>query len=623
MPIILLMAVGYLLSSIFKVYYVTGRSTSSFAANFVHKTRAQASQCAHLGSYILSAAMVITSLSNPCSGKCEVSDTFSQFTPPILKEKIDMAESRIGPRLNNVSTTACSGLCVAEGELCVAFQVRNATEAMLSQCELLSTRSDVGTKTAEEWSVYNRMWECTESIKIYSTEMMVLSGLEAVTATSPKSGADGTYRIATDMLAGSRPVYVQDGNVTTDLFYMYWAPASAKPPSGAEICLPCRSDAGPCVVNNPEEAPCLPANSDTGACYVGSELRCNSQTCLPCATQSSGPCILGKAVCLTEAADGKCFTGTFKRCAAADAWIIVRGLNNIGVEDAGVAFLLGDATAVIPPPNISPQRWFYAEEGGGWKSHRDGANAIAINITTTAPSFTEDTSTTIMDTKVSTRTVPQCEQFTCVLHCEDSCGWDRLQGRCRAGLETSASERRERLGDCPPDAEVDSGVALGVGAALGSASFLAITAVILRRHRTSVQSARYAAVVRQSSQWVPAVPDTPRPQNSLYAGVFDTSPTYAEVGDPQHNNPDDNNNADFDNGEVTDYTGDAYTEPETSHGNYEEAQTLTPEYAIALQARESLMTRTITDYAHTNEKEATVNVNENPYVIESDDDFDV
>jgi len=43
-----------------------------------------------------------------------------------------------------------------------------------------------------------------------------------------------------------------------------------------------------------------------------------------------------------------------------------------------------------------------------------------------------------------------CTTITCALKCEGECGWSRGLGRCMHGLETEASEIKDRLGDCPP-----------------------------------------------------------------------------------------------------------------------------------------------------------------------------
>ena len=42
-----------------------------------------------------------------------------------------------------------------------------------------------------------------------------------------------------------------------------------------------------------------------------------------------------------------------------------------------------------------------------------------------------------------------CNTIKCAPFCEAECGWSRPLQRCVAGLTTEASEKEERLGDCP------------------------------------------------------------------------------------------------------------------------------------------------------------------------------
>ena len=63
--------------------------------------------------------------------------------------------------------------------------------------------------------------------------------------------------------------------------------------------------------------------------------------------------------------------------------------------------------------------------------------------------------------------VDTCNDIKCALVCEDECGWSRPDAKCMRGIHTSASEIRDRLGDCPGDDDKGSantavGILVGV-----------------------------------------------------------------------------------------------------------------------------------------------------------------
>jgi hypothetical protein len=358
-----------------------------------------------------------------------------------------------------------------------------------------------------------------------------------------------------------------------------------------------------------------------GACYLGSNLRCTARMCIPCTPPSAGPCAIGGAICLTGAPGGGCYTGSTKKCAAVDAWIIARGLGGVGAPGAGLAFLVASAAdaAGAPPSDVaSPQRWYYAKAGGDWEADKAGARVTAHSPASTTAVTTAVTTGTVA---APTTTGSQCEQFTCVLQCEDSCGWDRLLGECKAGLQTSDSERDERLGDCKEaQGSADGTAATAAGAALGVVAITVLAVALARRQSRRALSARYAAVANRQAR-APAVPDTPRPQGSAYAGVPDPNATYAEilsdVGEPQASTV-------FTGSRITDYSGDAYTEQAGSGGGYEEAQTLTSEYAATLRVREAAAAEVTGRSAGRLDPATSQAAADNQYEVDSEgDDFDV
>eukprot|EP00039_Didymoeca_costata_P016453 m.296893 g.296893 ORF g.296893 m.296893 type:complete len:621 (-) comp16394_c0_seq17:141-2003(-) len=75
---------------------------------------------------------------------------------------------------------------------------------------------------------------------------------------------------------------------------------------------------------------------------------------------------------------------------------------------------------------------------------------ITETTTMTKSSTTSTTITSVSSITKGDTTVGDdiCNAIKCSLHCEDTCGWDRVANICRTGFSTSDQEREDRLGSC-------------------------------------------------------------------------------------------------------------------------------------------------------------------------------